>query len=209
MDEKDNEENSSEPTAEQPTKTRPNQEKTIDSETESINEETRQVSELQEALKTEKSRADDFLRRLQYLQADFENYRKRVEKEVSDARKYGNERLLADLLTVKDELELALAKARESKQNPVLLDGVSMVAKRVQSLLTKEGVERIPGVGSKFNPDYQEAALKVLSDEEEGTVVEEVRAGYTLKGKVLRPSIVKVEEKMAVEEPVADKETKE
>jgi molecular chaperone GrpE len=210
LDEKDAEENSSEPLAEQPAKARPNQEKTVDSETESINSKTEQISELEEAVKTEKSRADDFFRRLQYLQADFENYRKRVEKEMSDARKYGNERLLADLLTVKDELDLALVKAKESKQNPVLLDGVSMVAKRVQSLLTKEGVERVPGVGSKFNPEYQEAALKVPSDKEEGTVVEEVRAGYTLKGRVLRPSIVKVAEKMPVEEPkTAEEESKE
>ena len=209
LDEKETEENSPEPAAEKPSKPRPTQEKTVDSETESIKEEAEQISELQEAVKAEKGRADDFLRRLQYLQADFENYRRRVDKEMSDARKFGNERLLSDLLTVKDELDLALVKARESKQNPVLLDGVSMVAKRVQGLLTKEGVERVPGVGSKFNPEYQEAALKVPSDEEEGTVVEEVRAGYTLKGRVLRPSIVKVAEKRPVEEPAKDEETKE
>jgi molecular chaperone GrpE len=209
LDEKDTEENSSEPLAEQPAKARPNQEKTVDGETESIKGQAEQVSELLEAVKAEKGRADDFFRRLQYLQADFENYRKRVEKDMSDARKYGNERLLADLLTVKDELDLALVKARESKQNPVLLDGVSMVAKRVQSLLAKEGVERVPGVGSKFNPEYQEAALKVPSDEEEGTVVEEVRAGYTLKGRVLRPSIVKVAEKRPEEELETEEESRE
>jgi molecular chaperone GrpE len=209
LDEKDTEENSSERRVEQPAKAQPKQEKTVNGETESINGQAEQISELEEAVKTEKSRADDFFRRLQYLQADFENYRKRVEKEMGDARKYGNERLLADLLTVKDELDLALIKARESKQNPVLLDGVSMVAKRVQSLLAKEGVERVPGVGSKFNPEYQEAALKVPSDDEEGTVVEEVRAGYTLRGRVLRPSIVKVAEKRPVEEPKAEEESKE
>jgi molecular chaperone GrpE len=208
LDEKETEENSSEPLAEQPAKLPPNREKTVDGETESIKGQE-QISELEEAVKTEKNRADDFFRRLQYLQADFENYRKRVEKEMSDTRKYGNERLLADLLTVKDELDLALVKAKESKQNPVLLDGVSMVAKRVGSLLAKEGVERVPGVGSKFNPEYQEAALKVPSDQEEGTVVEEVRAGYTLKGRVLRPSIVKVAEKRPVEELKTEEESKE
>ena len=67
-----------------------------------------------------------------------------------------------------------------------------MIQKRVQNILSKEGVERIPAAGSMFDPDYHEAALKVVSDEEEGTVVEEVRAGYMLKGRVLRPSIVKV-----------------
>jgi len=150
------------------------------------------VSQLEEALEHEKARSGDLLRRLQYLQADFENYRKRVEKEMGDVKRLSNERLLSDLLTVKDELDLAFAKARESKQNPVLLEGVDMIQKRLQNILSKEGVERIPGAGSMFDPDYHEAALRVVSDEEEGTVVEEVRAGYMLKGRVIRPSIVKV-----------------
>lgn len=158
------------------------------------------VSHLEESLEQEKEKSDDLLRQLQYLQADFENYRRRVEKEMGDVKKFSNERLLSDLLTVKDELDLAFAKARETKQNPVLLEGVGMIQKRVQNILSKEGVERIPGEGSKFNPDYHEAALRVVSDEEEGTVLEEVRAGYTLKGRVLRPSIVKVAGKNIGEE---------
>jgi len=159
-----------------------------------------QISQLEEALEQEKEKSEDLLRRLQYLQADFENYRKRVEKEVGDVKRLSNERLLSDLLTVKDELDLAFAKARENKQNPVLLEGVGMVQKRLQNILSKEGVERVPGEGSMFNPDYHEAALRVVSDEDEGTVVEEVRAGYMLKGRVLRPSIVKVAGKNLVEE---------
>ena len=159
-----------------------------------------QVSQLEEALENEKERSADLLRRLQYLLADFENYRKRVEKEMGDAKKFSNERLLSDLLTVKDELDLAFAKARETKQSPVLLEGVGMIQKRLQNILSKEGVERVPGAGSMFNPDYHEAALKVVSDEEEGTVVEEVRPGYMLKGRVIRPSIVKVAGKNLVEE---------
>ncbi len=151
-----------------------------------------EISELKENLTAEKARADDLFKRLQYLQADFENYRKRMDKEMGDTRRFGNERLLVDLLAVNDEMELALAKARENEESPVLLDGVAMVLKRLQNILSKEGVDRIPGVGSKFTPDFQEAALRVVSDEEEGTIVEEIRPGYTLKGRVLRPSIVKV-----------------
>ena len=170
---------------------------------------TARVSELEEALVFEKSKSDDLLRRLQYLQADFENYRKRVEKEIGDARRYANERLLSDILTVKDELELAYAKAQETKQNPVIVDGVGMILKRLQTILSKEGVERVPGVGSRFNPDYQEAALRVPSEQEEGTVVEEVRPGYVLKGKVLRASIVKVAEKRPLEESQSEQESQE
>jgi molecular chaperone GrpE len=200
--------NASETVEEQPSETQTDErEKTV--------EETPQpdlaarVADLEEALALEKSKSDDLLRRLQYLQADFENYRKRVEKEIGDARRYANERLLSDILTVKDELELAYAKAQETKQNPVIVDGVGMILKRLQTLLSKEGVERVPGVGSRFNPDYQEAALRVPSNEEEGTVVEEVRPGYTLRGKVLRASIVKVAEKKPLEESQSEEETRE
>jgi molecular chaperone GrpE len=155
------------------------------------------LSELEEAAKNEKTRAEDLFKRLQYLQADFDNYRRRVEKEITDARRYGNERLLLDLLVVNDEMELALAEARESGENPVFLEGVEMVLKRLSTILSKEGVERIPGVGTKFNPELHEAALRVSSDEDDGTIVEEIRSGYTLKGRVLRPSIVKVSEKQS------------
>lgn len=161
------------------------------------------VSELEDALKVEKAKSEDLFRRLQYLQADFENYRRRAEKEMSDVKRFGNERLLSDLLTVKDELELAYARADETKENSVIIDGVGMTLRRLQNLLTKEGIEKVPGVGSKFNPDYHEAALRVPSNEDEGTVVEEVRPGYLLKGRVLRASIVKVAEKAPVEETEA------
>jgi len=188
----------SETVAHQPSKTSVAQEKP--EQQESTPDTLNQISQLEDALDHEREKSEDLLRRLQYLQADFENYRKRVEKEVGDVKRLSNERLLSDLLTVKDELDLAFAKAHENKQNPVLLEGVGMVQKRLQNILSKEGVERVPGEGSMFNPDYHEAALRVVSDEDEGTVVEEVRAGYMLKGRVLRPSIVKVAGKNLVEE---------
>jgi len=189
----------SETVAHQPSKTSVAQEKP--EQQESTHDTLNQISQLEDALDHEREKSEDLLRRLQYLQADFENYRKRVEKEMGDVKRLSNERLLSDLLTVKDELDLAFAKIRETKQNPVLLEGVGMIQKRVQNILSKEGVERIPGAGSKFNPEYHEAALRVVSDdEEEGTVLEEVRAGYMLKGRVLRPSIVKVAGKNLLEE---------
>jgi molecular chaperone GrpE len=197
LDEKENG-STSETIAQPPSKTVAVPEKQV--EEESTTDVPSQVSQLADALEDEKERSADLLRRLQYLQADFENYRKRVEKEMGDAKRFSNERLLSDLLTVKDELDLAFAKARETKQSPVLMEGVGMVQKRLQNILSKEGIERVPGEGSMFNPDYHEAALRVVSDEEEGTVVEEVRAGYMLKGRVLRPSIVKVAGKNLVEE---------
>jgi len=168
-----------------------------------------------EELAREKTKSDDYLRRLQYLQADFENYRKRVEKEMFDNRQYGNQRLLSDLVVVNDELELAVRRAEESGEAPTITEGLKMVNKRLQGLLSKEGVEKIQSLGTKFNPDLHEAALREASNEEDGTIIEEIRPGYMLKGKVLRPSIVKVaagpaepeskSEKGSIEE-VGDKE---
>jgi len=163
------------------------------------------LSGLRGELEKEKAKSDDYLRRLQYLQADFENYRKRVEKEMSDNRQFGNQRLLSDLIVVNDELELALREAEESGENPTIVEGVGMVHKRLQSVLSKEGVEKVQSLGSKFNPDLHDAALRVLSDKEEGTIVEEIRQGYLLKGKVLRPSIVKVAEKSSERESKSQK----
>ncbi len=163
------------------------------------------LKDIRAELENEKAKSEDYLRRMQYLQADFENYRKRVEKETSDSRQFGNQRLLSDLLVVNDELELALREAKESKENPTIVEGVGMVYKRLQSIMSKEGVEKIHSLGSKFNPDLHDAALRVVSDKEDGTIVEEIRQGYTLKGKVLRPSIVKVAENSAEPESKSEK----
>jgi len=163
------------------------------------------LKEIRAELENEKAKSEDYLRRMQYLQADFENYRKRVEKEMSDNRQFGNQRLLSDLILVNDELELALREAEESRESPTIVEGVGMVYKRLQSIMSKEGVEKIHSLGSKFNPDLHDAALRVVSDKEEGTIVEEIRQGYTLKGKVLRPSIVKVAENSAEPESKSEK----
>ncbi len=163
------------------------------------------LKEVREELEKEKAKSEDYLRRLQYLQADFENFRKRVEKEMSDNRQFGNQRLLSDLIIVNDELELALREAEESKESPTIVEGVGMVHKRLQTILSKEGVEKIRSLGSKFNPEIHDAALRVESDKQDGTIVEEIRQGYTLKGKVLRPSIVKVAENSAGRESKSEK----
>ncbi len=124
---------------------------------------------------------------------------------MSESRQYGNQRLLSDLIVVNDELELALKQAEETDEDSIIVRGVEMVHKRLQGLLSKEGVERIHGKGTRFNPDLHEAALTEESDQEEGTILEEIRQGYTLKGKVLRPSIVKVAASPAEPESKSEK----
>src|SRR2546425_2053754 len=113
----------------------------------------KRLKEAIEELEKEKAKSADYLRRLQYLQADFENYRKRVEKEMSDNRQFGNQRLLSDLIIVNDELELALREAGGSKEKPTINEGGGMGHKRLKNLLSREGGEKIRSIGSKIKPD--------------------------------------------------------
>src|SRR5207245_5108811 len=122
----------------------------------------------------QKAKSAEYLKRLQYLEADFENYRKRVEKEMSDNRKFGNQRLLSELIVVNDELALALREAKGNNENPTIVAGVGMVHQRLQGILSKEEVEKIQSLGTKFNPDLHDAALRAVSNEEEGTMLEEI-----------------------------------
>jgi molecular chaperone GrpE len=92
-----------------------------------------------------------------------------------------------------DDLERAIETGKKSKDLKALLEGVRMVYKNLQSMLEKEGVEKIDAVGKPFDPLAHEILVKIpTKDHEEGTVIEETRKGFTFKGKVIRPSIVKV-----------------
>src|SRR3989442_6910143 len=110
----------------------------------------KRLKEAIEELEKEKAKSADYLRRLQYLQADFENYRKRVEKEMSDNRQFGNQRLLSDLIIVNDELELALREAGESKEKPTITEGGGMGHQTRQNPLSRSGVKQSPDHGSKI-----------------------------------------------------------
>src|SRR3989442_12518082 len=98
----------------------------------------KRLKEAIEELEKEKAKSADYLRRLQYLQADFENYRKRVEKEMSDNRQFGNQRLLSDLIIVNDELELALREAERSRETPTTTQGRGMEHKKLQTPFSKK-----------------------------------------------------------------------
>jgi molecular chaperone GrpE len=156
---------------------------------------------LYDELKQEHAKAEDYLRRLQYLQAEFDNYRKRVERERDEMNRSAADRLLADLLNVFDELRIAIKAAKETEDQKLIVAGLEMVLKKLNSLFEKEGLKPIEAVGKEFDPNLHEAVQRVeAADEDEGRIVEEVRKGFTLRGKVIRSSLVKV--------GVAPKETK-
>ncbi|MBI4344304.1 MAG: nucleotide exchange factor GrpE [Euryarchaeota archaeon] len=147
----------------------------------------------------EKKKAEEYLTRLKYLQAEFDNYRKRVEKEREEFAKYATERLVRQLLDVYENLERALENgANEDKE--ALLKGVEMTFQQLKDVLEKEGLEPIKTQGVRFDPFLHEAVLQEEREDcDEGTVLEEYQRGYTLNKRVLRYSKVKVAKKKEVE----------
>ena len=125
--------------------------------------------------------------------ADFDNFRKRVAKEKEDLICFANERLIGDLLPILDNLERALSVDLDQAGMDAVLDGVKMVNEQLHSLLHTCGLEPLEALGHTFDPNHHEAVGVLPSgDHEEGTVLVEMQKGYSLKGKVLRHSMVHV-----------------
>lgn len=151
------------------------------------------VLSLKEQLRQEQEKSKEYLNKLLYAQADFENYRRRLNQEVESRIEAGKARLIQGLLTVVDELELALKAAKQTEGASALASGLEIVLKKFHDLLAGEGLAPIEAIGKKFDPTLHEAVERIpREDTEEGAVLEEVRRGFTLKGKLIRPSIVKI-----------------
>jgi molecular chaperone GrpE len=163
-----------------------------------------QLEALKKQLAEEKKRNEELMTRLRYSQADLENYRKRAEKEMKEAGESLAKGLVSKLLVVADELELALKHA-EGSANKELLEGIRMVRRNLRAALQSVGVEPIDALGKPFDPAVHEAVEKAQGEGEgPDRVVEDLRTGYTFRGQLLRPSMVKVElaRKTAREEEV-------
>jgi len=152
-----------------------------------------EIVSLKEQLRQEQEKSREYLNKLLYAQADFENYRKRLSQEVESRIEAGKAKLIQNLLAIADELELGLNAARNTENAEAVTGGLEMVLKKFRDLLAAEGLTPIESVGKKFDPSLHEAVQSVETpDTDEGTIVEEVRRGFTLKGKLMRPSIVKI-----------------
>jgi molecular chaperone GrpE len=150
-------------------------------------------SNVEQLLDAEKKRSEDYLTRLKYLQADFDNLKKRFDRQAEQVKDYCNERLVTQLLEVVDELELALKTGQSSNSNQSINEGVQMTLKKLKRVLEKEGVTPIESEGKVFDPTMHNAVAAIESDDvDDCIVVEEVRKGYKMKDKVIRPCIVKV-----------------
>lgn len=144
--------------------------------------------------------AEERYERLLRLQAEFENYRKRANKERAEFLQYAIEDLICDLLPVMDNFERAIESARNCDNSKALLQGIEMVQKQMKETLRRKGLDKIESVGKEFNPNEHEAMEHIESDEHpESTVLEELQPGYRLKEKIIRPATVKVSKKKEVE----------
>ena len=160
-----------------------------DSASETVLEETQVVDPLV-ALQNEMGLLNDkYLR----LSAEFQNYRKRVEKEKSDIFKFGNEKFMMELLPIMDNFERALAASEQNNADSKVFDGVKMIKKSLDDFFDKNDMKKIEALGMPFDPIKHHAVMTIESDDEsKDHVVEVFQDGYMLADKVIRPSMVKV-----------------
>ena len=138
--------------------------------------------------------------------ADLDNYRKRVSRERDESIKYANTGFLERLIPVLDNFELGLQAARNAPEAGAIVDGLTMVYKQLQDFLANAGVETIDALGQPFDPNLHEALAQEVSHEvPEGQVIRQVRRGYRLRDRLLRPANVVVS-KGASEQVAAGKE---
>lgn len=157
---------------------------------------TKTVKVPEEELKTLREKAalaDEYYDRLLRLQADFENFRKRKEKERLDVINYATETLVCQLVPILSNFERALAAAERLPHVKGFVEGVELILKQLKKVLTEHGVEEICPIQSPFDPYRHEAVERVLTDEHpEGHVLEVLQTGYALKDRVVQPAAVKV-----------------
>lgn len=146
-----------------------------------------------------KSRADETaVLQDKYLRAhaEFENARRRMEKEKLDCLKYANEGLILELLPILDNLEIAERYIKEAKDFKAVQEGVDMIQLQIQAFLKDVGLQRIKAVGEKFDPHIHEPVeVEEAVDKEDGVILAELKPGYMYNGKLLRPSAVKIAKK--------------
>ena len=145
-------------------------------------------------LKQEAEKSKEYWDRILRLQADFDNIRKRLEREKQEFVRFANEGIIVDLLNVIDDLERSLGLAQDKHEDfSAFLKGIEMVLAHLYDLLKKHGLAPIEAKGKVFDPHFHEALLHIETDNfPENTVVEELQKGYLLNDRIIRTAKVKV-----------------
>lgn len=159
-----------------------------------VSEEATEVEEVDE-LTLLKQQLEEEQDRTVRLRADFENYKRRVQKDKEADYKYRAQSLLSDLLPVLDNLERALAVEATSEEAISLTKGVDMVYRSLVAAVEKEGLESVESEGKPFDPNLHHAVMQEKDENQDsGIVLQELQKGYKLKDRILRPAMVKVNE---------------
>jgi molecular chaperone GrpE len=147
------------------------------------------VAELEKALEEAQSKA-------LYAAAEQQNTRRRLEKEMADARSYAAAGFARDMLAIKDHIDRALAavsdELRADQTAANFLAGIEATARELESVFARNGIERVASKGLPLDPHRHQAMIEIPSDEEPGTIIEEMQAGYVMKNRLLRPALVGV-----------------
>jgi molecular chaperone GrpE len=151
-----------------------------------------EITALAERVARLQAEKDELMQTLVRRQADFENYRKRVERERQEDRRHGTGRLIEDLLPVLDAFERAL-KAHDDPAYEEYRKGLELIYRQLWDTLARHGLQRIVAEDKPFDPHYHQAIERVeSSDHPDGTVLEVLQDGFLFHGRVVRPSIVRV-----------------
>jgi molecular chaperone GrpE len=155
-----------------------------------------ELESVKDELRKAKESSESSLNKMKYLIADFDNYRKQMEKQLASKAESIKAELLLKFLNIRDDYLRALSVARQSKSEQgvvVVIEGLEGILKNIDSLLASEGVREIESVGTPFDPNVHDAiAYSARDDLAENTVTAEIRKGYMLNGRVLRPSLVEI-----------------
>ncbi len=152
-----------------------------------------EIESLKKELEEKTRLAEDYLLQLKYLQADFENYKKMVAREREMYETCATEELTKSLLPIIDNLEIAIASAKQNEDSSSFVEGIELVYKDLMAVLGEEGLKSIKAVGEKLDPYKHEVIMTVIDDGLlEDTILEELEKGYMLGLKLLRTAKVKV-----------------
>ncbi len=146
------------------------------------------IESLKKALAEEKSKAEGYLANWQRAQADFINYKRRIEQEKEEVGKFANSALMFSLIPILDDMERAFASVPPKLAKLSWVDGVSLIERKLRASLEALGLSQIKALGEPFDPNLHEAAM--YGKGKEGMVIEELQKGYKLHDRVIRPAMV-------------------
>ena len=161
-------------------------------------------------LREKAAKAEEYYEKMLRMQADFENRKKRHDRDAAEFKKYATESLIAQLINVMDDFERAIDSAKNSNDAKALLQGIEMVREHFRGIMEDNGLKVIDPAGQPFDP-LRDEAVEHIEDgtKPDNTVLEVMRKGYELNGKVLRPAAVKVSKAKTEEESKTEKKSEE